>query len=33
LEHYEPPPLDPAIAEALDDFVARRKETLKDLDH
>jgi trimethylamine--corrinoid protein Co-methyltransferase len=33
LEHYEPPPLDPAIAEALDDFVARRKETLKDVDH
>jgi trimethylamine--corrinoid protein Co-methyltransferase len=25
LEHYEPPPLDPAIAEAIDDFVARRK--------
>jgi trimethylamine--corrinoid protein Co-methyltransferase len=33
LEHYEPPPLDPAIAEALDDFIARRKETLKDVDH
>jgi trimethylamine--corrinoid protein Co-methyltransferase len=26
LAEYEPPPIDPAIVEALDDFVARRKE-------
>ena len=25
LAEYEPPPLDPAVAEAIDDFVARRK--------
>jgi trimethylamine:corrinoid methyltransferase-like protein len=24
LAHYEAPPLDPGIAEALDDYVARR---------
>ena len=28
LESYEPPPLDAAVAEALDDFVARRKREL-----
>jgi trimethylamine---corrinoid protein Co-methyltransferase len=28
LAGYEPPPLDPAIAEALDDFVARREQEL-----
>ncbi len=33
LEIYEPPTLDPAIAEALAAFVARRKEELKNLDH
>ncbi len=33
LEIYEQPPLDPAIAEALDAFVARRKEELKSVDH
>jgi trimethylamine--corrinoid protein Co-methyltransferase len=33
LEIYEQPPLDPAIAEALAAFVARRKEELKDVDH
>jgi len=29
LEHYEPPPLDPAIKEALDDYVARREKELE----
>ncbi len=29
LAEYEPPPLDPAIAEALDDFVARRKREME----
>jgi trimethylamine--corrinoid protein Co-methyltransferase len=33
LENYEQPALDPAITEALDAFVARRKEELKDVDH
>jgi trimethylamine--corrinoid protein Co-methyltransferase len=33
LEHYEQPPLDPAVSEALDAFVARRKEELRDVDH
>jgi trimethylamine--corrinoid protein Co-methyltransferase len=33
LEHYEAPPLDPAIAEALDAFIARRKEELRGVDH
>jgi trimethylamine--corrinoid protein Co-methyltransferase len=33
LEHYEQPPLDPAVSEALDDFVARRKEVLMHVDH
>ncbi|MBV8651805.1 MAG: trimethylamine methyltransferase family protein, partial [Alphaproteobacteria bacterium] len=33
LEIYEPPPLDPAISEALDAFVARRKEELQSVDH
>ena len=28
LAHYEPPPLDPAIAEALDEYVARRENEL-----
>ena len=30
LAAYEPPPLDPAVAEALDDFVARRKAAAPD---
>lgn len=29
LAHYEPPPLDPAIKEAIDDFVARRERELE----
>lgn len=29
LAHYEPPPLDPAIKEALDDYVARREKELQ----
>jgi trimethylamine--corrinoid protein Co-methyltransferase len=29
LAHYEPPPLDPAIAEAVNDFVARRERELE----
>ena len=29
LAHYEPPPLDPAIKEALDDYVARRERELE----
>jgi trimethylamine--corrinoid protein Co-methyltransferase len=33
LENYEKPPLDASIAEALDAFVARRKETLAKVDH
>jgi trimethylamine--corrinoid protein Co-methyltransferase len=33
LEIYEQPPLDPAISEAVDAFVARRKEELKSVDH
>ena len=33
LEIYEQPPLDPAISEALDAFVAKRKEELKLVDH
>lgn len=33
LDIYEQPQLDPAIAEALADFVARRKEELRDIDH
>src|SRR5215469_11754092 len=33
LEAYEPPPLDPAVAEALQAFVARRREELKNVDH
>ena len=28
LEEFEPPPIDPAITEALDSYVAKRKETL-----
>ncbi len=30
LRDYEPPPIDPALSEALEDFVARRKEELPD---
>ena len=33
LELYEQPPLDPAISEALDTFVAKRKEELQSVDH
>jgi len=33
LEAYEPPPLEPAIAEALQAFVVRRREELKFVDH
>lgn len=33
LERYEQPPLDPAIGEALEAHVAKRKEALRDLDH
>jgi trimethylamine--corrinoid protein Co-methyltransferase len=33
LASYEQPPLDPAIAEALDAFIARRKEELRGVDH
>jgi len=33
LDSYEQPPLDLAIAEALDAFVARRKEELQSVDH
>ncbi|HJT14487.1 MAG TPA: trimethylamine methyltransferase family protein, partial [Dongiaceae bacterium] len=33
LERYEQPPIDPAIQEALEAHVAKRKETLRDLDH
>ncbi|HSD35228.1 MAG TPA: trimethylamine methyltransferase family protein, partial [Alphaproteobacteria bacterium] len=29
LADYEPPPTDPAIAEALDDYVARRRPELE----
>ena len=33
LEIYQPPALDPGVAEALDAFVARRKEELRNVDH
>ena len=33
LEHYEQPAMDPAVREALDTFVARRKEELRSVDH
>lgn len=33
LSHYEAPPLDPAIAEALEAFAARRREELRGVDH
>jgi trimethylamine--corrinoid protein Co-methyltransferase len=33
LDAYQPPPMDPAITEALDAYVAHRKEALKDVDH
>jgi len=33
LDIYEQPPLDPAIVDALDDFVAKRKEELQSVDH
>jgi trimethylamine--corrinoid protein Co-methyltransferase len=33
LEIYEQPPLDPAISEAVDAFVAKRKEELQSVDH
>ena len=33
LERYEAPPLDPALHEALEAHVTRRKETLRDVDH
>lgn len=33
LEIYQAPPLDPGVAEALEAFVARRKEELRDVDH
>ena len=33
LERYEQPPIDPAIQEALEAHVARRKEILRDVDH
>ena len=30
LAAYEPPPLDPGVAEALDEYVARRERELAD---
>ncbi|MBL9034011.1 MAG: trimethylamine methyltransferase family protein [Rhodospirillaceae bacterium] len=33
LERYQEPPLDPAIREALDAHMAKRKEALRDVDH
>jgi trimethylamine--corrinoid protein Co-methyltransferase len=33
LENYQKPPMDPAAREALDAFVARRKEELRSVDH
>jgi trimethylamine--corrinoid protein Co-methyltransferase len=33
LASYEQPPMDPAVREALDAFVARRKEELRSVDH
>jgi trimethylamine--corrinoid protein Co-methyltransferase len=33
LQNYEQPPMDPAAREALDAFVARRKEELRTVDH
>ena len=33
LESYQQPPMDPAVREALDAFVARRKEELRTVDH
>jgi trimethylamine--corrinoid protein Co-methyltransferase len=33
LESYEPPPLDPGIAEALEAFAAKRREELRSVDH
>ncbi|MFO1090754.1 MAG: trimethylamine methyltransferase family protein [Hyphomicrobiales bacterium] len=33
LEAYETPPMDPAASEALDAFVRKRREELKDVDH
>jgi trimethylamine--corrinoid protein Co-methyltransferase len=33
LEHYEQPKMDPSIHEALDAFVAKRKEELQSVDH
>ncbi len=33
LERYEQPPLEPGVAEALDEFVARRKIALEGLEH
>jgi trimethylamine--corrinoid protein Co-methyltransferase len=33
LADYEPPPLDPAIDEALKDFIARRKASMPDATH
>jgi trimethylamine--corrinoid protein Co-methyltransferase len=33
LDTYEAPPLDPAIDEALNDFIARRKAAMPDATH
>ena len=33
LRDYEAPPLDPGIDEALQDFMARKKETMPDIWH
>jgi len=33
LEHYEKPPMDQAVSEALEAFVAHRKEELRSVDH
>ena len=33
LETYEPPPLDPGIDEALQEFIARRKASMPDATH
>jgi len=33
LERYEQPPMDPAVRDALEAFVARRKEELRSVEH
>ena len=33
LDSYEPPPLDPAVDEALKDFIERRKSEFEDRDY